>query len=850
MSEKEMKTRITRISLEVEKPELKINISDNSRNSWLNLTEEPMKNYIFITSFILILFFFVFAQAKEIAKEKYMTIFYNHDQIAKLVKDGGTVDSRGVYNVWLWAKEGSNVYLKIDDKDFIPTHTDTDSEEFSWVNVGKVELEAGKKFSVEIDVLHGYFDFKPELIGQMVLTEKPKFHPKYSFEMMRVFTDSAENVDDKRISEIRCGEGMTYTFPTYQTKEEWLKRAEYLRKHILVSTGLYPMPEKTPLNAQVFGKIEHEDYTVEKVYFESYPGFFVTGNLYRPKGKKEPFPAVVCPHGHWSNGRLEDQKRGSVPGRCINFAKQGYVAFSYDMVGYNDSGKQIEHRNILTGKREELWGLGVMALQLWNSIRSVDFISSLEDVDAERIACTGASGGGTQTYMLTAVDDRVKVSAPVCMISAHYQGGCNCENIANLRVNTYNVEIGALMAPRPIILVSATGDWTKNTPEVEYPDIRSIYQLFNADEKIKEVQFDAEHNYNRNGREAVYKWFGQWMLGVDDETKLKEECFEVEEPEELLVFHDRELPDSVLDKDELVEYLIESAKRQIQEMKPTNQDELEEFKDIMFDALLHSLSAEIPDSSEVVVSEKGMTDYGDFTVRRLIIGRKDKGDQIPSILFVPKDTSTEDTTLVIHPEGKAALVDAENSEPVELIKGLLENGHKVLTIDCFLTGEFHIPFEKTERNKDVNFFTTFNRTDTALRVQDILTGLTYLQNTVEENSRDCSINLVGLEDAGLLCLLARGIATGLDKTIADVSNFDTDDDEQWIKRLYIPDIRRVGGLNTAMTLATPNPLFIYNTGENFQTDWISQVYSAVNAENSLKIESQKANESEIIEWLK
>jgi len=816
-----------------------------------------------------------------------MTIFYNHEQLADLVRNGGTVDLSGCYNVWLWAKEGANIHLKIAGKSFAPTHTTVDLGKFYWVKAGTIELEKGDIFAVEVDVLHGYFDFKPELIGQMVFTDGPQFHPKKSFEMMRVFTDSAEPVDDKRTKEIRRGEGMSYTFPTYKSREQWLKRAEYLRKHILVSTGLYPMPEKTSLNPQIFGKIEHEDYTVEKVYFESYPGFFVTGNLYSPKGKTGPFPGVVCPHGHWSNGRLEDGESGSVPGRCINFAKGGYVVFSYDMVGYNDSGKQIEHRNFPpllpprrrgqgesgdrgeSGKREELWGIGLMGLQLWNSIRSVDFISSLEDVDADQIGCTGTSGGGTQTYMLMAVDDRVKVAAPVCMISAHYQGGCNCENIANLRVDTYNVEISALMAPRPLILVSATGDWTKNTPDVEYPAIRSIYQLFDADERVKEVQFDVEHNYNKDCREAVYAWFSRWLLGINDETQFKEKPFEVEKREELLVFHDRELPENALDKNGLVRYLIESAKKQIEEMEPTNQEKLEKFKETMGDALAHSLSAEIPEASELVVRDMGTADYGDFTVSRLCIGRKGKGTQVPSILFAPKrgnrvtegfnpvenaaGVSTASATLVVHPEGKASLVDAEKAKPVDLVKNLLESGQMVLAIDCFLTGEFHTPFEKTKRNEDVNFFTTFNCTDATLRIQDILTGLAYLQSIVESNPCGClegNLNLVGLEEAGLWCLLARGIASGLDKTVADVSSFDTDDDEQWIKRLHIPDIRRIGGLNTAMTLAAPTPLFIHNTGENFQTNWIKSVYVSVKAKDYLRIKTQQATESEIVEWLK
>src|SRR5690606_37701194 len=149
------------------------------------------------------------------------------------------------------------------------------------------------------------------------------------------------------------------------------------------------------------------------------------------------------------------------PARHITFARMGIVAFSYDMIGYNDS-MQFEHN--WGGEKEKLWGLHPFAMQLWSSIRAVDFLSELPDVDPERIAATGASGGGTQTFSLMAVDPRIKVAAPVNMISSTMQGGCLCENAPIIRLNNSNMEIGALMAPRPLLLVSATGDWTRETP--------------------------------------------------------------------------------------------------------------------------------------------------------------------------------------------------------------------------------------------------------------------------------------------------------------------------------------------------------------------------------------------------
>src|SRR5438067_1396640 len=220
-----------------------------------------------------------------------------------------------------------------------------------------------------------------------------------------------------------------YKMPVFSSREAWLERAAFLRKQILASAGLLPMPEKRPLNAQVFDKLERDGYTVEKVLLETMPGFYLGGNLYRPRGRQGPFPGVVSPHGHWAYGRLENTAIVSVPGRAINLAKQGFVVFTYDMVGQNDTD-QIPHH--WSEARHDLWNIGPMGIQLWDSIRAVDFVSSLPDVDPNRIAATGASGGGTQTFFLMAVDERIKVAAPVNMISARMQGGV-CENAANLR---------------------------------------------------------------------------------------------------------------------------------------------------------------------------------------------------------------------------------------------------------------------------------------------------------------------------------------------------------------------------------------------------------------------------------
>ncbi len=671
-------------------------------------------------------------------------------------------------------------------------------------------------------------------------------------ELAHVFAEPSRVVNDAR-GETPRDLNTPYTFPGY-TKAEWTEKSAALRQQIRVANGLVPTHEPTPLNAEIFGKIEREDYSVEKVYFEPFPGFFTTGNLYRPLGKSGPFPGIVSPHGHWTRGRLESIERGSIPGRCINFAKQGYVIFAYDMLGYNDSGKQIEHR--YGGTHEGLWGLSAMGLQLQNSISSIDFLENLSDVDNERIGCTGASGGGTQAFILTAVDERIKVSAPVNMISATMQGGCLCENAPNLRLDVSNIEIGALMAPRPLLLVSATGDWTVNTPTVEYPAIRSIYAHFNAEDKVHQVQVDAEHNYNQESREAVYAWFAKWFLGAEDASAFKEIPFQVEPDDALLTFSGREMPSHALKQEAFLPTWANRTLQAIEKRKPTNEVELQSFREEIGSGLQHALGLQIPKSTDVTLVEpegafpttyqrnvgRSLQAHIQMSAKHLIIGRQNMEDAIPAILFSPEPQVGHDPVVVIvHPEGKEKLIDVETGEPLSLITDLLSADRKVLLIDVFGTGE-HSDYERSE---DTNYFTTYNRTTAALRVQDIVTALHCFTGRGDVSE----VNLIGIGEAGLWSLLAAGFAD-VKNVIVDAAEFDLrydiDGDPVFLETLPIPNIRQVGDFRTAGTLIAPRPLIIHNTGEAFDTAWISEVYGNIGASQHLLVEKDRLSDAEIV----
>lgn len=657
-------------------------------------------------------------------------------------------------------------------------------------------------------------------------------------ELSHVFAEASQVVNDARGGTPR-DLNTPYIFPGY-TKAAWSEKAAALRQQIRVATGLVPVHERTPLSVQIFGKIEREDYSVEKVYFEPFPGFFTTGNLYRPLGKSGPFPGLVSPHGHWGRGRLEDIERGSIPARCINFAKQGYVIFAYDMLGYNDSGKQIEHR--YGGTHEGLWGLSAMGLQLQNGIHSIDFLESLPDVDKARIGCTGASGGGTQTFILTAVDERIKVSAPVNMISATMQGGCLCENAPNLRLDVSNIEIGALMAPRPLLLVSATGDWTVNTPTVEYPAIRSIYAHFDAAHKVHQVQVNAEHNYNKESREAVYAWFAKWFLGAEDASAFKEVAYQVEPDDALLVFSEREMPAHAMKQAEFLPAWVSRAQQALENRKPMNEAELQTFREEMGSGLQHALGLHIPNSSELTLVEPEgafpTTYQANFSARHLVIGRKGIGDAIPAILFSPEpQVGHYPVSLVVHPEGKEGLIDSETGAPSSLIAALLRASHKVLLIDVFGTGE-HNDYQRPE---DTSYFTTYNRTTAALRVQDILTALRCFTGRGDVSE----VNLIGIGEAGLWGMFAAGFAD-VANVVVDAARFDNSSDAGYLETLPIPSLRKVGDFRTAGTLIAPRPLVIHNTGDAFDTGWIDEVYRNVGAGQQLLVEKGVLPDTEIV----
>jgi uncharacterized protein len=282
----------------------------------------------------------------------------------------------------------------------------------------------------------------------------------------------------------------------------WQRRAATIRTGILRAARLESLPKRTPLNVVTHDRRERRGYSVENVTLETLPGFFLAGNLYRPAsaapgGKR---PIVLIPQGHFPHDRFNADHQQL----AATFARMGALAFLYDMVGRGES-TQVKHHHP-----------EALTLQLWDSMRVLDFLLGLPDADPTRVGMTGASGGGTQTFLCAAVDERVTVSAPVVMVSSWVFGGCECEiGMPIHRGPDYasnNAEIAALAAPRPQLIVSCGTDWTQTVPTREFPYIRNIYQLFVRANQVRNVHLAAEsHDYGPSKRQAVYAFFAEHL---------------------------------------------------------------------------------------------------------------------------------------------------------------------------------------------------------------------------------------------------------------------------------------------------------------------------------------------------
>ncbi|MEY4940715.1 MAG: hypothetical protein RIQ93_2450, partial [Verrucomicrobiota bacterium] len=510
-----------------------------------------------------------------------------------------------------------------------------------------------------------------------------------------------------------------FPFTPPKTKAEWETRSEYVRRQILVSQGLWPMPTKGPLNAVFHGRIEQPEYTVEKVYFESAPGFFVTGNLYRPRNPKGKVPGVLFAHGHWQNARLSEetpeklrqeiatgQERFEEGGRsrfqsmCVQLARMGCVVWQWDMLSDSDSvqiGREVVHR--FAKQRPEMnttkdWGLyspqaeahlqSIMGLQTWNSIRSLDFLLSLPEVDAERTAITGASGGGTQTMLLAAVDSRIKLSFPAVMVSTAMQGGCTCENSSLLRVGTGNIEFAALFAPNPQGMTTAN-DWTKEMSTKGFPELKQHYTTLGAPNNVTLHRGEHfPHNYNAVARSAFFTLLNKhFKLGFTEPVIEKD--FKPLSAQQLTVWdaaHPAPKAEDPKFERSLLKWFTADAEQQLKS-GDTSPDRFRQQVGAAVEVLIGRTWA---GAGDIQWETKQQQNRGSHLEVTGLVRNSTHKEELPAVWLVPKQ-ATNRAVVWVDAAGKSALFAADGSL-VPGVKRLVDAGVAVLGADLLFQGEF------------------------------------------------------------------------------------------------------------------------------------------------------------------
>jgi dienelactone hydrolase len=521
----------------------------------------------------------------------------------------------------------------------------------------------------------------------------------------------------------------------------------------------------------------------------------------------------------------------------------GCVVFHYDMVGVADS-TAIPHRAGFTDADAELHLQSFMGLQTWNSVRALDFLLSLPEVDAKRVGVTGASGGGTQTFLLCAIDDRPAVAFPAVMVSTAMQGGCVCENCSYLRQGTGNIELAGLFAPKPLGM-SGANDWTVDIERKGLPELKALYRLYGAEDKVMARCFPQfAHNYNQVSREVMYNWFNK-HLGLGLLSPVAEQPFVPVPPKELSVYDEQHpRPRDTADATRLRTHMTEASDKQIEALRPKDAKSLAEYRRVMGTALRVMVHDQLPAAADVEAREVGdKTTHDGVLYRRYLLGRKGSGEQVPAVGLMGKEF---DGTVVVwaHPEGKASLFRDGRWAPE--VKQVLDRKAGILAVDVFGTGELSLDKPPAVNGQYAGFTFGYNRPLLAQRVHDLLTAVAFAR----AHEKTKTVHLVGFGKAGPWALLARALCgDAVSRTAADFDRFRFDKVRRTDDEMMLPGALKYDGLPALAALAAPGELHVHNYSGTGSGKWLKGVYEAAGATDKLKRVSEKEAPDKVVEWL-
>lgn len=284
----------------------------------------------------------------------------------------------------------------------------------------------------------------------------------------------------------------------YHDVNSWEQRKAILRPELYKALDLSPLPAKPNSKPIITAKRVYNGYTVENIAIEILPGLYINGSLYKPLHFKGKIPVMLSPDGHWDKQRY----RADCQLRCASLARMGCMAYSYDLFAWGESLLQFKSEDHRTSIAQVVQTLG--------AIRIIDYLLSLKETDPARLGISGGSGGGSHTVLMAAIDPRIKLSAPVVSVSSYFYGGCPCESGMPIHMcdgGTDNVELAAMAAPNPQLLITDGKDWTAHMPEHDFPYLQKVYGYYGKSNLVENVHLPNEgHDYGPSKRNALYKF--------------------------------------------------------------------------------------------------------------------------------------------------------------------------------------------------------------------------------------------------------------------------------------------------------------------------------------------------------
>jgi cephalosporin-C deacetylase-like acetyl esterase len=531
-----------------------------------------------------------------------------------------------------------------------------------------------------------------------------------------------------------------------KTEEQLLEYQIRMKNFFIEQLGGFP--ERTPLNAQITGKLSFEDYRMEKIIYESQPNHFVTAVLYLPQGRA-PYPAVLFPCGHSNNGKAEEAyQRG-----CILLAKNGFAVLCYDPIDQGERYQLLKPDNTpliggtighnMTGVGSILVGRNTATYRVWDGMRSIDYLVSRDDIDPNRIGCTGNSGGGTLTSYIMALDERIACAAPSCYITTlRNQAPQDAEQDIHGQIafGMDHADYIMMRAPRPTLMCTATRDFFDiKGAWYAFRQAKRFYSRMGFAERMSLVETDMTHGFSTQLRQGMTRWMLRWLRGID--TPITEPEFPIltdqqmqcsEDGQVMLMEGARSVYDLNLEREEK----LAQQRKSFWADNPADKA-LDKIREMAGIKALGEFNADV----EIDERQK----WNDFYVSKIII-KPEAGIVLPALFFTTgSDNASKEVVLYLNDKGK----DTE----LEDIKGYLNEGKNVFAVDLRGVGETVRQSDGKGYNLHFGvewqaYFSAYmlDKTYVGMRTDDILTCAQYIQ--MLSGNKPCQIHLVACGEVG------------------------------------------------------------------------------------------------------